>query len=442
MNTALPPTTERSTATTSLPRYGHPHGRTAQGKAAGHPLFADALVAASTPDPQNINAALAPTEKATSKTAKKDALTDPPLQEATVPVFTLPAPAAEPATATASNPTSTNPTATAMATTAAVQTPDSLPTGTAAESSELPPSTDGVVLPETPAATTVAAAPHEPAWTRPTRTDTETASATVGKTVSAAAKTTGRALPPPQALVQAMGLDPTAAQAWHMSAPGAPGNRLQNENVPVSSDSTVALDGTATALTSASQSQDNQGSDDTAGDHTGAFSAASGASETPSLTEGTTEQGSDTPFAQSLGEAMGEAFQNLGTQVSYWAGQNVRRASIKLDIGTDQPLQVEVTLDGDKAQLDFRTNDAAARAALQYNAEPVLNDLLARSGLGLAGLSVGAQPHQFNQHNPQPDHANTRSHASGNRSAPHLDTEAPKVQRWIQRSTSTVDIYA
>ncbi len=350
--------------------------------------------------------------------------------------FTLPVPAdrpAEPAPATAT------------AATTSVQTTAPLETSTAREPNELTPTADGVVLPETPAATTGPATPREAPSARPARADTETAPATVGKAVSTAARAAGRTLPPPQALVQAMGLDASAAQAWHMSTPGTPGSRLQSDGALASDDSNRLLDepsGAATTLTSASQSQGSQGSDDSAGDQTGTFSAASGASETHNLAEGSTEQNPNTPFAQSLGEAMGEAFQNLGTQVSYWAGQNVRRASINLDIGTDQPLQVEVTLDGDKAQLDFRTNDASARAALQYNAEPVLNDLLARSGLGLAGLSVGAQPHQFNQHNPQPDHANTRSHASGNRSAPHLDTEAPKVQRWIQRSTSTVDIYA
>jgi flagellar hook-length control protein FliK len=111
-----------------------------------------------------------------------------------------------------------------------------------------------------------------------------------------------------------------------------------------------------------------------------------------------------------------------------------------LDIGTDQALQVEVTLDGDKAQLDFRTNDASARVALQNNAEQVLNDLLARSGLGLAGFSVGSQAHQSAQQNPHPSHSAPKGHA--NQFVKTSEAESLTVQRWTPRSTSSVDIYA
>ncbi len=267
-------------------------------------------------------------------------------------------------------------------------------------------------------------------------TDTD-ALPSVGKAVAAAAKTAGRNLPPPQVLMQVMGLDPSAAQAWHMSTPGEPAGRLvaqtqANETTPQD----TALPVSSDAITSPARSTDQSAT----GSQDGAPSMATDSAQSDNLTEPSPAAGSDTPFAQSLSEAMGDAFHQLDTQVSFWMGQNVRRASINLDLGTDQPLQVDVSLDGESAQLDFRTNDPEARAALQNHAEPVLNELLARNGLGLSGFSVGTQSHSGTSGDERSGRNSTQAFAQ--RSAAVNEAEPAVVQRWTQRSANGLDIYA
>jgi flagellar hook-length control protein FliK len=78
----------------------------------------------------------------------------------------------------------------------------------------------------------------------------------------------------------------------------------------------------------------------------------------------------------------------VAEQVSYWVSHNVQNAELSLDGLGQSPVQVSISLQGNEAQISFRTDEAAAREVLQ-NAGAHLKDMLQREGLVLAGVTVG-----------------------------------------------------
>ncbi|MGQ9724595.1 MAG: hypothetical protein ACUVVU_04460, partial [Tepidimonas sp.] len=98
-----------------------------------------------------------------------------------------------------------------------------------------------------------------------------------------------------------------------------------------------------------------------------------------------------TEFGLQLGQALGDAFETIGAQLSLWAAGKTQRASFSVEDGLDDPLAVDVTVTDGVAQLSFRTDDGAMRQLIQAQAPAALADALARSGLTLGGLDVGGQ---------------------------------------------------
>jgi flagellar hook-length control protein FliK len=78
----------------------------------------------------------------------------------------------------------------------------------------------------------------------------------------------------------------------------------------------------------------------------------------------------------------------VAEQVSYWVSHNVQNAELSLDGLGQSPVQVSISLQGNEAQISFRTDEAAAREVLQ-NAGAHLKDMLQSEGLVLTGVSVG-----------------------------------------------------
>ena len=74
--------------------------------------------------------------------------------------------------------------------------------------------------------------------------------------------------------------------------------------------------------------------------------------------------------------------------VTYWATQGVQSAELKLDGFGDKPVEVSISMQGDQAQIEFRSDQPEVRLALE-NATTQLRDLLADQGLQLAGVSIG-----------------------------------------------------
>jgi hypothetical protein len=213
--------------------------------------------------------------------------------------------------------------------------------------------------------------------------------------VSTVAKGRARTLPPAQQLTQAMEAGGLTArpglegnpQAWHVAAAVQPGQPFA-QNLASAQD--AALSAKPLAESGAATGEQRSGQQQSPSGEPGRVIL-----EAPGAVKTANAEASATPtFADSLGEAMGESLESLGAQVSVWAASNTRRASMRLEAGLKEALEVEVTLEGGKAHLAFRTDDPQAREALKAHAQQVLSELLAQSGLSLEGMSVDARDAQ------------------------------------------------
>jgi hypothetical protein len=74
--------------------------------------------------------------------------------------------------------------------------------------------------------------------------------------------------------------------------------------------------------------------------------------------------------------------------VSYWVSHGVQNAEMTLDGFGESPVKVSILLQGDLAQIDFRTDQVAVRQVLE-GASLQLKEMLSGQGLQLAGMSVG-----------------------------------------------------
>lgn len=175
----------------------------------------------------------------------------------------------------------------------------------------------------------------------------------------------------------------TLTRSWHMATPGQPGSAI--------ADLVASATPWGAAVSAMARGGDNSPGTDAGGTGTDGGAAAL-TDATPSATvNDTTAPADSSGFAMSLGEALGDAYESLGAQVSLWAAAQTKRASVRLDVGGSDALEVDVSLDGGKAQLNFRTDDAQVRDAIKAQAPTVLADLLARAGIALDSVSVGGQ---------------------------------------------------
>jgi flagellar hook-length control protein FliK len=74
--------------------------------------------------------------------------------------------------------------------------------------------------------------------------------------------------------------------------------------------------------------------------------------------------------------------------VSYWASQGVHSASLQLEGLGDEPVEVRISVNGDMAQVDFRTNQPEVRQTIEAAASQ-LKELLTSQGIQLTGMSIG-----------------------------------------------------
>jgi flagellar hook-length control protein FliK len=79
----------------------------------------------------------------------------------------------------------------------------------------------------------------------------------------------------------------------------------------------------------------------------------------------------------------------IAETVSYWVTHGVQSAELTLDGPDNKSVEVSIVLNGDQAQIEFRTDQADMRQILE-GATTHLQDLLSDQGLQLAGVSVGA----------------------------------------------------
>lgn len=79
----------------------------------------------------------------------------------------------------------------------------------------------------------------------------------------------------------------------------------------------------------------------------------------------------------------------LAETVSYWVSHGVQTAELTLEGFGDDPVEVSIMLNGDQAQIDFRTDQEEVRQALE-NASDQLKEMLSGEGVQLTGVSVGS----------------------------------------------------
>lgn len=99
-------------------------------------------------------------------------------------------------------------------------------------------------------------------------------------------------------------------------------------------------------------------------------------------------EGSADVAAASAGAAVGGPDRQVAEQVSYWIANDVQNAELKLDQFGNSPVDVSISLQGNEARVEFRSDLQEMRQVLQ-GAVTHLKDLLHSQGLVLAGVSVG-----------------------------------------------------
>jgi len=126
----------------------------------------------------------------------------------------------------------------------------------------------------------------------------------------------------------------------------------------------------------------------------------------------------------------------IAETVSYWVTQGVQNAELTLDGFGSDPVEVSISLNGDQAHIDFRTNQADVRQALEA-ATADLRDSLSGQGLQLAGVSVGTSGSRNEQGNAQPSSPGTRQ-----AEAQAEPTPAPAQRRSINASVGqSLDLF-
>jgi hypothetical protein len=80
----------------------------------------------------------------------------------------------------------------------------------------------------------------------------------------------------------------------------------------------------------------------------------------------------------------------VGEQALWFISQNIKAASLRLNPAHLGPMEMMVTVDGDKANVAFASGNAIVREALE-SAVPRLREMLAENGLNLANVNVSHQ---------------------------------------------------
>ena len=100
------------------------------------------------------------------------------------------------------------------------------------------------------------------------------------------------------------------------------------------------------------------------------------------------EAGRIDPPAATTGASVLSPEMMVAEQVNYWIGRDVQNAELKLDGLGEGSVKVNISLIGNEARVEFRTDQADTRQVLE-GAVSHLKDLLGSEGLILSSVSVG-----------------------------------------------------
>ena len=124
---------------------------------------------------------------------------------------------------------------------------------------------------------------------------------------------------------------------------------------------------------------------DTATPSAGAASFGFDATGNASSSSATTDAAA---AAANAGTGNTEFMERMVDQVSWWMAHRSQGAELKLDLPGGQPVSVSVQVQGNEAQVAFRSDHPEARQWLNA-AMPQLKEMLGNEGLMLSGSSVG-----------------------------------------------------
>lgn len=143
-----------------------------------------------------------------------------------------------------------------------------------------------------------------------------------------------------------------------------------------------------------------------------------------------------TAYAASA-EAATVTAEAVAEQVTYWVNQELQNAELTLDGAGHDPIEVSISLQGNEANVAFRSDQAATREILE-GAVSHLKEMLAHHGLSLAGVSVGSSG-QDAQH-PNKDRHSTESRKATVRFNPQEMTAAGAMAK-TPGSNRVVDLF-
>jgi Flagellar hook-length control protein FliK len=253
-----------------------------------------------------------------------------------------------------------------------------------------------------------------------------------GRLVSAAARLSATTGAPPQSLERLAREGEVATRSWHMNEPGQPGSGLADDALAGLAPGSIS--GTSTPV-SGGETRDQGRPGEGSGQGASTLSGTEGGGT--AAAEGAESSAAPAGFARSLDQAL----QSLGAQVSVWSSQKLQHATMDLDTGRGPSLQVDVTLEEGKVELQFRSDDPTLREAIRAHAQSALADLLSRQGMDLTGLSVSTQG---SGRGAGQDRGSPQS-GQGRREAPALErlaSLASEPQARVLRSDRALDMYA
>jgi flagellar hook-length control protein FliK len=113
---------------------------------------------------------------------------------------------------------------------------------------------------------------------------------------------------------------------------------------------------------------------------------------------------------------------------AFLSPDQLRYANVRVGGGTEEAIDIRLSLEGDAVNVNFRTDNAEVRAGLQHNAGGPLSDLMQRSGLQLGGVSVGAQSQQPSGQSGQSGHPSGQSNSSGSPGRSNISGSSDRSQ--------------
>ncbi|QNK74340.1 flagellar hook-length control protein FliK [Variovorax sp. PAMC28562] len=145
--------------------------------------------------------------------------------------------------------------------------------------------------------------------------------------------------------------------------------------------------------------------------------------------------------AANAGAGSAEFIERMVDQVSWWMAHRSQGAELKLDLPGGQPVSVSVQVQGNEAQVAFRSDHPEARQWLNA-AMPQLKEMLGNEGLMLSGSSVGQSGSGAEQEAARDAQRAWRAESSGSGTATStIDTSMTTAPRPRTVSERALDLY-